>query len=178
MLQMLSLLIVLIFLCPSANAAQKETPFPDITFKAFNKFIEQNFSSKITLATVLMLLFTVIENTNLLNLHQRQQNPQILDENPEKQVELSSWLNSLTRKGQKQTTRAKFKTLFQTSENLQLIPDNEIISRLSVKLNDFIEVLGLNSFGSGVLYSPPCIPARIQRIPGILGEWNFSSGAC
>jgi hypothetical protein len=29
-----------------------------------------------------------------------------------------------------------------------------------------------------VLYSPPCIPAGIRRIPGIPGEWNFSSGAC
>jgi hypothetical protein len=31
-----------------------------------------------------MLLFIVMENTNLLNLHQQQQNPQILDKNPEK----------------------------------------------------------------------------------------------
>jgi hypothetical protein len=69
-LQMLSPLIVFLFLCPGANTAQKETPFPDITFQAFNKFIEQNFSSKITLSTVLMLLFTITENTDLLNLHQ------------------------------------------------------------------------------------------------------------
>ena len=30
-LQMLSPLIVVLLLCPGANAAQKETPFPDIT---------------------------------------------------------------------------------------------------------------------------------------------------
>jgi hypothetical protein len=47
----------------------------------------QNFSSKITLATVLMLLFTTIENPDLLNLHQCQKNPQDSDE---KWVNLSS----------------------------------------------------------------------------------------
>ena len=144
-LQMLSPLIVVLLLCPGANAAQKETPFPDITFRAFNKFIEQNFSSKITLSTVLMLLFTITENTDLLNLHQRQQNPQVLGE---KRVELSSWINSLTREVQKQTTKAKFQTLFHTSEPLHLIPDSQIISRLSAKINDFVEILGLNSYGS------------------------------
>jgi len=74
-LQIFSPLIVLMFLCPGVNAAPNTTPFPDITFKAFNKFVEQNFSSNITLTTVLTLLFTLTENTNLLNLHQRQQNP-------------------------------------------------------------------------------------------------------
>jgi len=64
--------ILLLFLCPGAFAMQKEHAFPDVTFKAFNAFIEQNFSSKITLTTVLMLLFTITENTDLLNLHQRQ----------------------------------------------------------------------------------------------------------
>lgn len=70
-------LIVVIFLCPGANAVQNEQPFPNITFKVFNTFIEENFSSKISLATVLMLLFTVNENTDLLNLHQHQKNPQL-----------------------------------------------------------------------------------------------------
>ena len=68
--QLLSPLIVVAFLCPGANAVQNEQPFPDISFKVFNTFIEENFSSKISLATVLMLLFTVNENTDLLNLHQ------------------------------------------------------------------------------------------------------------
>ncbi|KAM6503968.1 hypothetical protein JOM56_000911 [Amanita muscaria] len=42
-------------------------PFPSITFSVFNKFIEDNFISTVSLSTVLMLLFTVTENTDLLN---------------------------------------------------------------------------------------------------------------
>ena len=79
--------MVLIFLCPGVNALENEQAFPDIPFKLFNEFVAQNFSSKITLATVLMLFFTMTENTDLLNLHQCQQNPQLSDE---KQVNLSS----------------------------------------------------------------------------------------
>jgi len=101
---MLSPLMVLLFLCPGAFAMQKEHAFPDITFKAFNAFVEQNFSSKITLTTVLMLLFTITENTDLLNLHQWQQNPQLSDE---KQVDLSSWIKSLACEVQKQTTKVQ-----------------------------------------------------------------------
>ena len=85
--QMLGPLMVLIFLCPGVNALENEQAFPDIPFKLFNEFVAQNFSSKITLATVLMLFFTMTENTDLLNLHQCQQNPQLSDE---KRVNLSS----------------------------------------------------------------------------------------
>ena len=63
-------------------------------------------------------------------------------------MELSSWINSLTCEVQKQTTKAKFQTLFHTSEPLHLIPDSQIISRPSAKINDFVEILGLNSYGS------------------------------
>jgi len=59
---------------------QNEQAFPDISFKVFNDFVTQNFSSKITLATLLMLLFTTVENTDLLNPHQCQQNPQLSHE--------------------------------------------------------------------------------------------------
>ena len=69
---MLGPLMVLILLCPGVNALENEQAFPDIPFKLFNEFVAQNFSSKITLATMLMLFFTMTENTDLLNLHQRQ----------------------------------------------------------------------------------------------------------
>ena len=62
--QMLGPLMVLIFLCPGVNALQNEQAFPDIPFKVFNEFVAQSFSSKITLATVLMLFFTMTENTH------------------------------------------------------------------------------------------------------------------
>ncbi|KAH6914140.1 hypothetical protein BKA70DRAFT_1420913 [Coprinopsis sp. MPI-PUGE-AT-0042] len=51
--------------------AQPTSPFPDITFRAFYKFIRQNYDSKISLSSVLLILFTILENPQLLNLHFR-----------------------------------------------------------------------------------------------------------
>ena len=108
-LQMLGPLIVVMFLCPGANAMRSEQAFlADISFKVFNNFVAQNFSSKITLATVLILFFTMVKNTDLLNLHQCQQNPQLPDEN---QVNLSSWIKSLACEVEKQTPKPKLKTV-------------------------------------------------------------------
>jgi len=60
---------------PVTAASSTHQDFPDITFRAFSTFIENNFSSKITLATVLTILFSLMENPELLNLHFRQSNP-------------------------------------------------------------------------------------------------------
>jgi len=49
----MTLFVLLIFagFCPIAAAAELD-PFPDVTFKVFSDFISNNFSSKISLATV------------------------------------------------------------------------------------------------------------------------------
>ncbi|KAH6905774.1 hypothetical protein BKA70DRAFT_1430197 [Coprinopsis sp. MPI-PUGE-AT-0042] len=52
-------------------AAQPTSLFPDITFRAFNRFVRQNYDSNISLSSVLLILFTVLENPQLLNLHFR-----------------------------------------------------------------------------------------------------------
>ena len=51
-----------------------ETTFPDLTFKVFSEFVFSHFGSQVSLATVLVLLFTMTENPELLSLHDRQQN--------------------------------------------------------------------------------------------------------
>ena len=64
------IIILIVTLCyVPVVAAQGEQPFPDITFKMFNKFVEDHFSSTATLPVVLMTLFTTIENVDLLSLH-------------------------------------------------------------------------------------------------------------
>ncbi|KIJ93686.1 hypothetical protein K443DRAFT_111653 [Laccaria amethystina LaAM-08-1] len=146
LLQVFSPLIVVIFLCPGVNAAPSEQSFPEISFKVFNTFIEQNFSSKISLATVLMLLFTLNENTDLLNLHQRQQNPQL--KGIERRVDLSAWIKSLAREIQLQTTETKFKTLFKKYDVLKSLPDAEVVNVLGTKLNGLADVLGLKAYGN------------------------------
>jgi len=164
-LQMLGPFVVLVFLCPGVNAMQNEQAFPDISFKVFNDFIAQNFSSKITLATVLMLLFTTVENPDLLNLHQCQQNPQLSDE---KRVNLSSWIKSLAREVQKQTPKPKFKTLFKQSENFKSMPESQIITNIGTKLNNFAGLLGLNSFGSDGRLIQRLLPISKKEIQAIM----------
>ncbi|KAF8341700.1 hypothetical protein F5887DRAFT_1062457 [Amanita rubescens] len=69
-------LILAMLLClPMVSAATpgKERSFPDIQFKDFCAFIEQNFSSSISLTSVLVILFSITENVQLLSLHGRQQ---------------------------------------------------------------------------------------------------------
>ena len=73
-------LIIVLFLIPGVAAQGGETPFSDITFKLFSSFVKENFSSKITLSQVLLVLFTIADNPDLLNLHARQQNSKYPDE--------------------------------------------------------------------------------------------------
>jgi len=56
-------------LLPVVTALPDESHFPDISFKVFSKFVEANFSSKITLSQVLLVLFTITDNPELLSLH-------------------------------------------------------------------------------------------------------------
>ena len=56
---------------PPVYASQCD--FPNISFPSFSLFISSTFYPNISLATVLFLLFSLIENTDLLNLHSRQQ---------------------------------------------------------------------------------------------------------
>jgi hypothetical protein len=68
-------IVILIGYLPVVSAAPDHNLFSDITFQAFSQFVEQNFSSKVSLATVLVVLFTTTSNPDLFNLHARQQNP-------------------------------------------------------------------------------------------------------
>jgi hypothetical protein len=54
--------------CFPAAAAAQEQPFPDIPFATFSDFIQAEFSSDISLSTVLMILLSMTQNTALLGL--------------------------------------------------------------------------------------------------------------
>ena len=58
----------------------QEQAFPDIAFKSFNDFVTTNFSSKVSLATVLLILFSITENSELLSLHGHQQKQMFQEE--------------------------------------------------------------------------------------------------
>jgi hypothetical protein len=84
-------MILLIGVLPVVSAAPTHSPFSDITFQEFSTFIEHNFSLGISLATVLVVLFTTTSNPDLLNLYAQQQNP-LIDETV--QV-VSGWMKTL-----------------------------------------------------------------------------------
>ncbi|KAF8344786.1 hypothetical protein F5887DRAFT_885727 [Amanita rubescens] len=88
------LLSMLLFIPWVSAAPVNERPFPDISFKEFSTFIEQNFNSSISLTSVLVILFSITENVQLLSLHGRQQKKQF---DGEKSTFATSWIRALAR---------------------------------------------------------------------------------
>jgi len=99
-MSLFGILILFMSFCPGVYAATTEDPFPNITFEVFSAFINSTFGPKISLSTVLMLLFTLNENADLLNLHARSQNPQFHNEQKRSS---STWMNVLSQNIQQNT---------------------------------------------------------------------------
>jgi hypothetical protein len=74
--------MIVLFTCIPGVVASglHESPFPDITFKEFSDFIQLNFNSTISLSSVLVILFSLTENTQLLSLHGCQQKKRYKEE--------------------------------------------------------------------------------------------------
>jgi hypothetical protein len=66
--------LILVWLIPTVSARPLGSQsFPDITFLNFSNFITSNFGPTISLQAVLIMLFSVLENPDLISLHARQQ---------------------------------------------------------------------------------------------------------
>ncbi len=105
-MSLFGIVILFLWFCPVVYAAATEDPFPNIAFDVFSAFIESTFGPKISLSTVLMLLFSLNKNTDLLNLHARSQNPQFHNE---QKRDSSTWMNVLSKGIQKKLTAKKMK---------------------------------------------------------------------
>ena len=106
----------------------KESAFPDLTFKVFSEFIFSHFSSQVSLATVLVLLFTMTENPELLSLHARQQNPKYSEEN---HVQVSGWMKVLS-KALTNRLEEETQTLFKKAEGT--LNQDQIVFSLGIVL--------------------------------------------
>jgi len=113
--------------------------FPDITFKVFNEFVTQNFSSQVSLATVLLVLFTLTENTDLLNLHSWQINPHVQGE---KKQTMSGWMKALAR-ALEERLGSNVKTLMKHKELPKLLSDDALTNPIATKLDTMANVLKL-----------------------------------
>jgi hypothetical protein len=159
------ILFLFMFFCPGVHAAANEGAFPDITFKVFSAFIADTFGPKVSLSTVLMLLFTLNANTDLLNLHAHSKKKQFQYE----QVRSSStWMNALSGSIQKNTTMKQMKSLFKQDEMPQNVLGEEATELTSIKLNAFADFLNLNPYGSDGIFKQKLYPISNNSIEPLL----------
>ena len=135
--QVIWLLSVIQFLpTVAAMPTSEKSAFPDLTFKVFSEFIFSQFGSQVSLITVLVLLFTMTENPELLSLHARQQNPVYSEEN---NVQVSGWMEALANAVANQLEE-KTQTLFKKTEPLN---EDQIVFSLGKKLDSLAKLLDL-----------------------------------
>jgi len=132
----------LVFL-PVATAMSDKAPFPDLPFNVFSKFIQENFAAGITLSQVLLVLFTMTENPDLLSLHARQKNPKYEGET---RSSISGWIKCLARGLQERLDQDTDK-LF-NNQDISNMSDNDITKGISSKIDALAQVLHLYPYNS------------------------------
>src|ERR1700678_1320190 len=109
-------------------------------FVLLAKFLNR---SRITLSQVLLVLFTITDNHDLLNLHARQQNPRYIGESHSSK---SGWLKCLARALQEKLEEDNIK-LFRHYKKNQLSEKEEVDS-ITQKLDGLAKLLNLYPYGS------------------------------
>jgi hypothetical protein len=140
-------LVLLMALLPVVSATPNEDPFSGITFRAFSEFVEQNFSSRITLTTVLVVLYTMTNNSDLLNLHARQQHPL----QNERMQSISGWLKALAR-ALDETLGQDTTKLFQATENVSSFDSDQRNTAIATKLDGLFKLLDLSPYNQEGVY--------------------------
>jgi hypothetical protein len=119
---------------PFAMASRQSGAFPSIAFKDFSDFILGNFGPTISLSTVITLLLSVTNNTELLSLHFKQA----------EKSRSTSWIKCLAHAVKEQLGDDTTKTLFSDAE-LSIIETATIrdpdITSLAAKLGQFSQAL-------------------------------------
>lgn len=134
----MSILVILCFI-PSVYANPLgDYSFPHLTFKEFSDFILATFPDTITLQTTLIMLFSLLENPDIIALHARHRVSLVKGENKYKS---SAWMNAFS--------CALLYQLKQTSEHISSNKteyDNEYsnsLSRVSGRMERMAKLLQL-----------------------------------
>ncbi|TDL13563.1 hypothetical protein BD410DRAFT_735206 [Rickenella mellea] len=141
-LAIFSSLIWISLLFPMVSATPSETSFPDISFREFSQFIGNNFSKKVSLATVLVVLFSTTCNSDLLNLHARQQNPQLDNEISQT---ISGWMKAFAR-ALDERLGTDSKRLFKKHELKSNLEDDQRLTLIGMKLNGLSKLIGMDPY--------------------------------
>ena len=146
---------------PLVSAAPQTQPFPNVPFKVFSAFVEQSFSSQVSLATVLLVLFSLTENPELLTLHARQQNPEYANEN---KTVASGWMRALSRAMMHQL-KSDIQMLFHDRE----FPEQETqqVAKLCGKLDNLATILNLTPYDRKKKFKGNLLPVSYNAIKGI-----------
>jgi hypothetical protein len=142
-------------------AASPQHPFPNIPFSLFSDTVQSHFGTDVSLATVLAILFTLVENPDLLNLHFRQKNPQCSGEN---KTQVSGWIIALVNSLMTKIGDKRAETLFSERE-LGRHPDKKgRINLLSRKLDKIAICLKLSPYDSRGNYKEKLLPISHDEI--------------
>lgn len=115
---------------PYVAADIPSAPFPDLLFGDFSEFVVENFGTNISLSTVLVILLSVTNNTELLSLHFKQNNKGYS----------TSWIRALSRALKEKLGYNIWETLFLPEDNSTFVSDNDIVT-ISKKLDAFSKKL-------------------------------------
>jgi hypothetical protein len=85
-------LFIWLYMALPVSALPSQNPFPNILFTDFSQAVTTTFGSNITLATVLAISFSLTDNSDLRNLHFRQQHP---TESGENKIQIFGWITGL-----------------------------------------------------------------------------------
>jgi hypothetical protein len=153
---MLVVVVFMLFL-PSVGATPA-TAFPDIPFATFSQLIQDQFGPHIKLTTVLIILFSLTSNTDLLNLHARQKHP---SEEREITQRVSGWMKAFVWSLQDHLGNTITDTLFKPSDNMLGLSRDARITNIGRKMDSLVDTLQLTPYAGGRQR------AWLGRIPGI-----------
>ena len=114
--------MMILLLSPTVHASSDPGTFPNVPFNVFNDFIGKNFNKNISLSTVLLIFFTLIENTDLLNLHARQKIKVLPDE---KSTKATGWMKCLSRAVYERISKQNTEEMLFTSSELLQFTEEE-----------------------------------------------------
>ena len=138
-----SMLLAIIFLsCIPKVAASPENNPLDMPFQVLCDFVQNQFSSHVSLATVLTVLFTMTNNPDLLALHARQQYVKVRGE--VKQTN-SGWMKTLAHALGNQLD-SQIHTLFRHNERQNTLTKDAKVTALAMKLDLLSKLLGLHPY--------------------------------
>ncbi|KAF8239873.1 hypothetical protein L208DRAFT_1560013, partial [Tricholoma matsutake] len=146
-----------IALLPITWASPIESPFP---FKLFSHFLTTNFSSKLSLLAALVILFSLTENPDLLNLHAQQQYVKCQGEH---HAQASGWIKAPACALKKQVDSHKVGPLKMKNVKKGMDKEEEIIA-LGLKLDSLSKLLHLHPYNANDQYQGKFQPISNKSI--------------